>query len=138
MAVDSSARRQPNFIKIDQLRPGADGFNMVVKVVDTKKIVPRSRPDGSRQMSRITESLVGDETGIIVFTARNDQVDLMKPGATLELRNAKTDMFKGSMRLAADSRNGGFMKAAESPAEFTVKEDNNLSLIEFEMFAVVE
>jgi replication factor A1 len=63
-------------------------------------------------------------------------VDVMKPGATVELRNAKIDMFKGSMRLAVDK--WGIVKAAETPAEFTVKEDNNLSLIEFELVTVVE
>ncbi|GKA07865.1 nucleic acid-binding, OB-fold protein [Tanacetum coccineum] len=29
---------------------------------------------------RIAECLIGDETGTILFTARNDQVDLMKAG----------------------------------------------------------
>ncbi|KAF7126328.1 hypothetical protein RHSIM_Rhsim11G0019100 [Rhododendron simsii] len=32
-------------------------------------------------------------------------VDLMKPGATIILRNAKIDMLKGSMRLALDKLN---------------------------------
>ena len=63
-------------------------------------------------------------------------VDVMKLGTTVELRNAKIDMFKGSMRLAVDK--WGIVKAAESPAEFAVKEDNNLSLIEFELVTVVE
>ncbi|MCI36720.1 hypothetical protein A2U01_0057943, partial [Trifolium medium] len=37
-------------------------------------VMQRGRPDGPqpRQM-RIAESLVGDETGMIIFTARNDQ-----------------------------------------------------------------
>ena len=63
-------------------------------------------------------------------------MDVMKLGTTVELRNAKIDMFKGSMRLAVDK--WGIVKAAESPAEFAVKEDNNLSLIEFELVTVVE
>ncbi|KAG2594526.1 hypothetical protein PVAP13_5NG011616, partial [Panicum virgatum] len=105
---------------------------LIVKVVDSKMVVQRGRDGGpqGRQM-QIAECLVGDETGIIVFTARNDQVDVMKPGTTVELRNAKIDMFKGSMQLAVDK--WGIVKAAESPAEFAVKEDNNLSLIEFEL-----
>jgi len=137
MAADSGARRQPTFTKVDQLRPGTHGHNLIVKVVDSKMVVQRGREGGQqgRQM-RIAECLVGDETGIIVFTARNDQVDVMKLGTTVELRNAKIDMFKGSMRLAVDK--WGIVKAAESPAEFAVKEDNNLSLIEFELVTVVE
>lgn len=62
-------------------------------------------------------------------------VDMMKEGATIILRNAKIDMFKGSMRLAVDR--WGRVEVTE-PASFTVKEDNNLSLIEYELVNVVE
>jgi hypothetical protein len=74
MAADSGARRQPTFTEVDQLRPGTHGHNLIVKVVDSKMVVQRGREGGpqGRQM-RIAECLVGDETGIIVFTARNDQ-----------------------------------------------------------------
>lgn len=60
-------------------------------------------------------------------------VDLMKPGATLILRNAKIDMFKGSMRLAVDK--WGRTELTE-PADFEVKEDHNLSLVEYELVVV--
>lgn len=59
----------------------------------------------------------------------------MKPDATIILRNAKIDMFKGSMRLAVDK--WGRVEAAD-PSDFSVKTDNNLSLLEFEMVNVVE
>lgn len=62
-------------------------------------------------------------------------MDLVKEGSTLTLRNAKIDMFKGSMRLAVDR--WGRVEVAE-PASFTVKEDNNLSLIEYELVNVEE
>ncbi|KAJ0989089.1 hypothetical protein J5N97_007445 [Dioscorea zingiberensis] len=99
-------------------------------------VVQKGRPDGPqvRQMC-IAECLIGDETGTIIFTARNEQVELLKPGTTVILRNAKIDMFKGSMRLAVDK--WGRVEVAE-PAEFTVKEDNNLSLVEYELVNVVE
>ena len=62
-------------------------------------------------------------------------VDLMKTGATVILRNAKIDMFKGSMRLVVDR--SGRIETTE-PTDFEVKEDNNLSLIEFELISVVD
>ena len=61
-------------------------------------------------------------------------VVMMKEAATVILRNAKIDMFKGSMRLAVDK--WGRVEVTE-PASFTVKEDNNLSLIEYELVNVV-
>ncbi|XP_027361447.1 uncharacterized protein At4g28440-like [Abrus precatorius] len=132
MADAKPGLRKPVFTKVDQLRPGTSGHTLTVKVVNTKMVMQKggSQP---RQM-RIAECLVGDETGMIIFTARNDQVDLMKEGTTVILRNAKIDMFKGSMRLAVDK--WGRVEVTE-PANFTVKEDNNLSLIEYELVNVV-
>lgn len=62
-------------------------------------------------------------------------VDLMRPDTTVIIRNAKIDMFKGSMRLAVDK--WGRVEVTE-PAKFIVKEDNNLSLVEYELVNVAE
>lgn len=59
----------------------------------------------------------------------------MKAGNTVIIRNAKIDMFKGSMRLAVDK--WGRIEVTD-PATFTVKEDNNLSLVEYELVNVAE
>ncbi|KAK6934230.1 hypothetical protein RJ641_034385 [Dillenia turbinata] len=123
--------RKPVFIKVDQLKPGTCGHTLTVKVLSSKTVLQRGRSVSQHpRHTRIAECLVGDETGTIVFTARNDQVDMMKPGATVILRNAKIDMFKGTMRLAVDK--WGRVEVTE-PATFAVKEDNNLSLVEYEL-----
>ncbi|XP_018468922.1 uncharacterized protein At4g28440-like [Raphanus sativus] len=140
MAEAATALRKPVFTKVNELRPGTNGHSLNVKVISTKMVMQRGggggRPSGppARQM-RIAECLVGDETGIIIFTARNDQVDLMKEGKVVTLRNAKIDMYKGSMRLAVD-RWGRVEVAEEDATDITVKEDNNLSLIEYELVNV--
>lgn len=66
--------RKPTFTKVGQLRPSTSGHTLTVKVVSTKMVLQKGRADGPqvRQM-RIAECLVGDETGMIIFTARNDQ-----------------------------------------------------------------
>ncbi|CAI9087404.1 OLC1v1021461C1 [Oldenlandia corymbosa var. corymbosa] len=137
--------RKPVFVKVDDLKPGTSGHTLTVKVLEANTVLnkkPRNPASSFRgpslqqqQPSRIAECLVGDETGTILFTARNDQVDLMKAGNTVILRNAKIDMFKGSMRLAVDK--WGRIEVTE-PAQFVVKEDNNLSLVEYELVNVVE
>ncbi|CAN8294398.1 unnamed protein product [Cochlearia groenlandica] len=144
MAEATSALRKPVFTKVNELRPGTNGHSLTVKVINTKMVMQRGGGGGgggrsngrqARQM-RIAECLIGDETGIIIFTARNEQVDLMKEGTIVTLRNAKIDMYKGSMRLAVDR--WGRVEVADETADITVKEDNNLSLIEFELVSVVE
>ncbi|KAJ7552531.1 hypothetical protein O6H91_06G059400 [Diphasiastrum complanatum] len=136
MATPNTSLRKPTFVKVDQLRPGTSGHTLTVKVVSSKLVLQKARPDGTQARSvRIAECIVGDDTGVIVFTARNDQVDLLKEGATVILRNAKIDMFRGSMRLAVDK--WGRIEVIE-PEDFVVKEDNNLSLVEYELINVVE
>ncbi|GKC25448.1 nucleic acid-binding, OB-fold protein [Tanacetum coccineum] len=147
--------RKPVFTNVDSLKPGTYGLTLVVKVVSCEAVSLRS--------ARIAECLVGDETGAILFTARNDQgtmlagfcvffcrfvvvevlwlgnarflVDLMKPGASVIIRNGKIDMFKGSMRLAVDK--WGRIEVTD-PVAFEVNEDNNLSLVEYELVNVSE
>ncbi|XP_058752270.1 uncharacterized protein At4g28440-like [Vicia villosa] len=136
--ASQTIKRKPVFVKADQLKPGTSGHTLTVKVVSSSpvKTVPsrggRSSVIASRP-SRIAECVVGDETAVIIFTARNEQVDLVNPGATIILRNAKIDMFKGSMRLAVDR--WGRIEVTE-PANFEVREDNNLSLVEYELVTV--
>ncbi|KAI3988400.1 hypothetical protein MKX01_031618 [Papaver californicum] len=134
--------RKPVFTKIDQLRPGTSGHNIIVKVVSSKTVLQKGRPDDPQaHQMRIDECLIGDEIGMIVRVYNKTPfvdiiaVDLMKPDTNVILRNAKIDMFKGSMRLAVDK--WGRVEVSE-PASFTVKEDNNLSLVEFELVNVVE
>ncbi|XP_021902240.1 uncharacterized protein At4g28440-like isoform X2 [Carica papaya] len=123
-------KRKPIFIKVDQLKPGTNGHTLTVKVVSQNVVLQKGRAASPHlRQTRIAECLVGDETGTILFTARNDQ------GNTVNLRNAKIDMFKGSMRLAVDK--WGRIEDTE-PANFIVKEDNNLSLVEYELVNVGE
>lgn len=73
-----TAKRKPVFVKADQLKPGTSGHTLTVKVVSSSpvKTVPsrggRSSVIASRP-SRIAECIVGDETAVIIFTARNEQ-----------------------------------------------------------------
>lgn len=73
--------------------------------------------------------------GCMVLLVPCCSVDMMKPGTTVILRNAKIDVFKGSMRLAVDK--WGRIEVTE-PAGIIVKEGNNLSLVEYELVNVDE
>ncbi|GAB2277986.1 hypothetical protein Dimus_012687 [Dionaea muscipula] len=130
------ALRKPVFVKVDQLKPSTAGHTLTAKVLSSDIVLMKGRSvsQGLRK-TRIAECLIGDETGTIIFTARNDQVDQLKPGTTVIIRNAKIDMLKGTMRLAVDK--WGRIEVTE-PAKFAVKEDNNLSLVEYELVNVAE
>ncbi|XP_019153914.1 PREDICTED: uncharacterized protein At4g28440-like [Ipomoea nil] len=128
--------RKPVFVKVSSLKPETNGHTLIVKVIGSNMVLPKGSAVSTHlRNTSIAECLVGDETGCILFTARNDQVNVMEPGTTVILRNAKIDMFKGSMRLAVDK--WGRIEVTEAAA-FDVKEDNNLSLVEYELVNVVQ
>lgn len=67
-------KRKPVFIKVDQLKPGTNGHNLIVNVLKTDPVLPKNRAASPQlRQTRIAECLVGDDTGTILFTARNDQ-----------------------------------------------------------------
>ncbi|URD75543.1 DNA-binding protein-related [Musa troglodytarum] len=74
MAESKPAMRKPEFTKVSQLRPGTSGHTLTVKVVSSKIVLQKGRPTGPqiRQM-RLAQCLVGEENGMIIFTARNEQ-----------------------------------------------------------------
>ncbi|KAJ4891585.1 hypothetical protein Rs2_31333 [Raphanus sativus] len=131
----SQEKKKPVFVKVDQLKPGTSGHTLTVKVVDQNPVPQKPGAASSSHLRpvRIAECLVGDETASILATIK--VMDLMKPGTIVNLRNAKIDMFKGSMRLAVDK--WGRIEVTE-PADIAVKVDNNLSLVEYELVSVEE
>ncbi|GKF24884.1 putative nucleic acid-binding, OB-fold protein [Tanacetum coccineum] len=67
-------KQQATFTKINQLRPDAFGLNLTVKVADSKAIQTRGGRNGTQGCNMpLAECLVGDETEVVVFTARNEQ-----------------------------------------------------------------
>ncbi|XP_060191869.1 uncharacterized protein LOC132621564 [Lycium barbarum] len=128
------------FVKVDQLKPGTEGRNLIVKVLSTEVVVDKSQNTEQQshshvyysqlRITRVAKSLVGDETGTIIFTSRNEQVDLVEPGSILLLYGAKIQMYRGFMRLAVEHR--AQIIVAE-PVEFVVNEDCNKSLDEYEV-----
>ena len=82
MATPATTKRKPVFVKVDQLKPGTNGHTLTVKVVSSKPVKTVSTRGGrptvlAARPSRIAECLVGDETGTIIFTARNEQGTMM-------------------------------------------------------------
>ncbi|CAL5441712.1 unnamed protein product [Camellia sinensis] len=128
MAEAKSAIRKPVFNKVDQLRPGTGGHNLILKVVSSKTVLQKGRPDGPQ--GKVSIKFVEFNSWLSFYA-----LDLMKPDGTVILCNAKIDMFKGSMRLAVDK--WGRVEVTE-PASFTVKDDNNLSLLKLKEIVKVE
>lgn len=122
---------EPVVVAVDSLLPGTSGVSLHVKVLETKVVLQRQTKSGA---VTIAECLVGDQTGVVLFSARNEQVDAAKSGNYILLKNAKVDMYRGSMRLVVDASVGAV--EVEAKQSFEPKTDNNISLTEYEMVPV--
>jgi ssDNA-binding replication factor A large subunit len=129
-AKEPAPKRKPSFSKVADLEPSSVGFNVVAQVVSKRVIRNRQNLDGTRL--RIAEAQVGDDTGVVILSLRNDQIELVNDGDILILRNGKIDMVNsGYMRVAIDR--WGLIEKAEEQKEMKVKTDNDLSAVEYEL-----
>lgn len=135
---DQKKLRKATYAKVKDLTPQSHGHNLVVKVVSIGDVVEKKRYDGST--SRIAEVVLGDDTGCVTFTARNEQIDLVKPGVTLVVRNCNADIYNGFMRLNVTQwgklalHPDGIASTPAAPT--TVNTKNNISSVEYELVSV--
>lgn len=111
------------YAKVDTLKPGFRNVSLVVKVVN----VGASRTIFSRRDQaehRVAEALVGDETGSILLTLWDDQIEAFSPEDVLEIKNGYTSLFRGSLRMNI-GRYGTAEKVDKEVGEVNTK--NNLS-----------
>lgn len=111
------------FVKIANLNSNSRGVNVRVKVVEMG--VPRtvfSRRDDSEH--RVTEALVGDDTGCIQLTLWDKDIEDISIDDVLEIKNGYINIFRGSMKLNV-GRYGTREKIDEDLP--SVNTENNLS-----------
>jgi len=112
------------FVKIEGLTPRSRRVNVIVKVVSKSQVRDvTSRRDYS--VHRVADALVGDETGYIYLTLWDDNIDSVKEGDAVSIKNGYINLFRNSMRLNI-GRYGSFEVLEESTIS-EVNTENNLS-----------
>ena len=97
---------------------------MPVKVISLDE--PRSMDNGTM----ICEGLVGDETGTVIMSFWNDEIETAQKDTVLELKDARANLVRGHMRLSLGKK--GSMKESKDSID-AIKESVNLSDLEYEM-----
>ena len=87
-----------DLIKVGTLKSNLTNLKVVVKILSIgEPRVISSRRDRSEH--RVTEAVVGDETGCVLLTLWDNQIDALNIGDVYEIKNAYTNLFHGSLRL---------------------------------------
>jgi len=114
-------------MKVSEIRPYAKKIDLVVRAISKNgEREVSSRLDSSTH--KVTEALVGDESGTVLLTLWDDAIAKVEEGKTYKLTNAYASFFKNSLRI-----NLGRFGTAEENAESVenVNSENNLSEKEF-------
>jgi replication factor A1 len=84
-------------------------------------------------MNQVAECIVGDEFGCVKLMAFDDQLNTIKEGATITIRNANANVVKEHLRIEIDR----WAKVETSKITIrSVKTSRNLSDIEYELVSV--
>jgi len=115
--------KSKELVKIEKLTPNSREVNTIVKVVSKGQV--RNVTGRDYSIRRVTDALVGDETGCIYLTLWEDNIDKINEEATIRITNGYVNLFRGNMRLNI-GRYGSFEILKESPVT-EVNKENNLS-----------
>jgi replication factor A1 len=120
---DKEPSESEELVKVEKLGPNSREVNIVVKVVSKSEV--RNVTGRDYSVHRVADALVGDETGCVVMTLWDDNIDKVNEEATLQITNGYVNLFRGNMRLNI-GRYGSFQLLEETPIT-EVNTENNLS-----------
>jgi len=72
--------------KVGSIGPESEGVSIQAKVVGIAVEVERESSGGT---ARAADVCIGDETGCVMVTVTDDQIDLMVPGKSVTLQSAR-------------------------------------------------
>ena len=125
--------KKPQFITMKDLQPGTR-VTMHLKVDSVKITRERRRYEGT--VNKSADCIVGDDQGCAVLITKDGQLDVVKEGAFITIRNAHANVVKEHMRIEVDRWAKVETSADGVPKVKSVNHSNNLSDIEYELVPV--
>ena len=127
--VKPVVKTKPVFTNMSDFQPGTR-VNMHLRVVSVKIIRERKRYDGGN-MNRVAECIVGDQFGSVKMMAFDEQLDIVKEGHAITIRNAHANVVKEHVRLEVDR--WAKVEASKEAVSTNVNTGKNYSDIEYEL-----
>jgi replication factor A1 len=117
-------KKQPVEAKVGDLTPESKAVNVTAKVVSKTEVreIPMGR-DGSAH--KVSDALIGDETGVVYLTLWDDNIEKVNEGDTVRIENGYVTLFKGNIRLNIGKY--GKLEPAKEPLAVEVNTENNVS-----------
>ena len=125
MAVEGfTGNRQPVDAKVGELTPSSRAVNVLAKVV-SKSEVRNITAGRDGEAHKVSDALVGDETGCVYLTLWDDNIEKVNEGDTVNVKNGYINLFRGNMRLNVGRY--GTLEIADKTIAGEVNTENNVS-----------
>jgi len=122
MSYNSDNTYETHEAKIDAVKPLEKHLDVVFKVLEKEE--EREITNKSGETHRVCDFTVADETGSIVITLWNEDIDALEIDKVFKLSNGFANVFRNSLRLSK----GKFGALAEDSTIFDeVNTENNRS-----------
>ena len=96
---DIPKKREAVFTKIKNIQP-AQRYNIAGLITNVSEPVIITRMDESKV--KLGTATIGDETALVEIRIKDSQCDLMKKGSSIILRNARSSVVKGHIKMVVD------------------------------------
>ena len=126
--VKPIVKSKPVFTNMSDFQPGTR-VNMHLRVASVKIVRERRRYDGGN-LNRMAECIVGDQHGCVKMMAFDEQLNVVKEGSVITVRNAHANVVKEHVRLEVDR--WAKVEASKEPVS-AVNQGKNYSDIEYEL-----
>ena len=131
-AQSKPALLKPKFTNMGDLEPGSR-VNMHLRVHSVKIIRQRQRYDGE-EINQVAECLVGDQHGCCKLIATDKQLEVVKEGAAITIRNSHANVVKEHLRIEIDR--WAKVESCKEKVTDKVFTEKNHSDIEIELVSV--
>ena len=92
-------KKEPVYTKIKNIQP-AKRYNIVGLITNVSEPVTITRMDESKV--KLGTATIGDDTALVEIRVKDSQCDLMKKGNCIILRNARSSVVKGHIKMVVD------------------------------------
>ncbi len=122
------SEEEVSYLKVSEIEPNVRDINLVAKVLEKgEERTVTNRNSGEEH--KVMDVLIGDDTGVLYFSAWNEQIEKLQPDETYQFLKAKTILYKKNIRLSLGRQ--GIIEDSEEKLE-DINSENNISLAEHE------
>jgi len=97
--TDRVTEIESQVVKVEELKPNVKNIILTAKVVQLSEIRTVFNRKHNTEHS-VMDILIGDDSGVVLFSAWNEDIEKYAVGNTYIFENAKTILFRRNIRLS--------------------------------------